>query len=408
MKKRNVRILEKIADTLADQGVKFHFLDERWKKGGDVDISVAEKSLKGFDKVMKKNSFTFRGKWPPWYRFYRQFLNGEFILIHVHVGRYEGLPPGVLEPKKVKRPRGYLLPAEEQIFYFVYRMALGEPLQKYESYLRELVRRDIDKRKMNNLFASVFKNPSEISELIQKAEFSKLNPKFKSSHFFPRAKMYVLNKSARFARRIHKVFSPAPYISIVGPDGSGKTTALNSTGNMLHKHGISFARVTGGRFRFQVLPLNWMFEKAEERYFEGREDVSHHARRYPSSASRIVLPFVYFTEYLLRRSLIARPLRKKNQVVLSDRSFIDVVVSPNTNTTIAKALYGIFPKPDATIYLFNTADVLAKRRPDHPRHDLEMQLESYNSLASYFTHKIKTTKKKETTKEIFSIILQQV
>lgn len=219
--------------------------------------------------------------------------------------------------------------------------------------------------------------------------------------------MYILNKTTEFVQRVRKTFSPAPYIAIIGPDGSGKTSTLDAVASMLREHNISFARITGSRFRFQVLPLNWVFGKAEKRYFGKEEGVSHHARRYPSSFSRIVLPFIYFLEYLLRHLLITRPLKKRNQVVLSDRSFIDVVVSPNINTAIARALYRALPKPDATVYLYNTSYVLAKRKPGHPRHDLEDQLKSYNSLANFFTRKIKTTEKKKVREEVFSLILSR-
>lgn len=127
MKEKNIQLTEKIAASLAERGVKFHFLDERWKRRGDVDVSVAGELLGDFDQVMKKNNFVLRGKWPPWSRYYRRFLNGEFIKIHVHVGRYQGLPAGILEPKEVAGLRGYFLSTEEQIFYFVYKIALGEP-----------------------------------------------------------------------------------------------------------------------------------------------------------------------------------------------------------------------------------------------------------------------------------------
>lgn len=408
MKKENIRLLEKIADSLVNLNVRFHFLDERWKKGGDVDICVAENSLDDFDRIMKKNDFIFEKGRHPMYRFYYRFLNEELVNIHVHIGKYQGLPTGLLEPKEVSMPRGYFLSTEEQIFYFVYRMALGEPFHKYKDYLTELVREKFDKDKLCNLLARVFKNPQEILSQILKTEFSRLDPRFKFSHNLSRAKMYLLNKSVKFLQHVHKALSPAPYIAIVGPDGSGKTTTLNDVIRMLREHNISSARITGGRFRFQLLPLNWMFEKAEKRYFEREEGVSRHARRYHSSLLQIIVPFIFYVEYLLRHLLIIRPLEKRNRVVLSDRSFVDVMVSPNTNTMIAKMLYGILPKPDATIYLFNTADVLAKRKPEHPRHDLETQLKAYGSLTDYFTCKIKTTEKERVAKKVFSTILSRI
>lgn len=407
MKEKNIQLIEKIADSLLNQNVKFRFLDERWKRRGDVDLVVAEESLDDFDHTMEKNNFVLRGEWPPWSRYYRGFFNGEFVKIHVHVGRYEGLPAGILEPKEAAEPRGYFLSTEEQIFYFVYKVALKEPLRKYEEYLYKLVQKGIDEKKLYDLLACVFKNPAEILQRVQKAEFSRLNPRFKFSHNFPRAKMYTLNKITKLVQHIRKMFSPAPYIAIIGPDGSGKTSTLDAVAGMLRKHDISFARVAGSRFHFQVLPLNWVFEKAEKRRFGKEEIVSNHARKYPSSLLQMVLPFLYSIEYLLRHLLIIHPLKKRNQVVISDRSFIDVVVSPNTNTTIAKTLYRALPKPDATIYLFNTADVLAKRKPEHPRYDLEAQLRTYNSLTNFFTRKIKTTDKKNVREEVFSLVISR-
>lgn len=407
MKEKNIQLIKKIADSLLDQNIKFRFLDERWKREGDVDLIVAAESLDDFDHVMKKNNFVLREKWLPWSHYYRGFFNEEFLKIHVHVGKYQGLPVGILEPKGAAGSRGYFLSTEEQIFYFVYKLALKEPLRKYEEYLYKLVRKGVDKKKLYDLLACVFRNPAEVLQCIQKAEFSRLNTKFKFSHNLPRAKMYALNKIAIFVQRIRKSFSPAPYIAIIGPDGSGKTSTLSAVASTLRGHGISFARVSGSRFHFQVLPLNWVFEKVEKRRWGEEEIVSNHARRYPSSLLQIILPFLYSIEYQLRHLLIIRPLKKRNQVVIADRSFIDVVVSPNTHTTIAKTLYGALSKPDATIYLFNTVDVLAKRKPEHPRHNLEAQLKAYSSLTNFFTQKIKTTNKKKVREEVFALIVSR-
>lgn len=407
MKEKNIQLVEKIADSLAERGVKFHFLDERWKESGDVDMCVAREFVSDFDHIMKEHGFVFKDDKNPRHRSYLQLLNNELVKVHVHVDKYEGLPFGLLEPREVTKPKGYFLSPEKQIFYFVYKIALGRPYQKYEKYLLNLIQKDIDVGKLYGFLKQVFSNSNEILTQILEGKFSELDFEFTFSHNLSRAKMYVLNKTTEFVQRVRKTFSPAPYIAIIGPDGSGKTSTLDAVASMLREHNISFGRITGSRFRFQVLPLNWVFGKAEKRYFGKEEGVSHHARRYPSSFSRIVLPFIYFLEYLLRHLLITRQLKKRNQVVLSDRSFIDVVVSPNTNTAIAKALYRALPKPDATVYLYNTSYVLAKRKPGHPRHDLADQLKSYNSLANFFTRKIKTTEKKKVREEVFSLILSR-
>lgn len=295
-------------------------------------------------------------------------------------------------------------PDEEQIFFFLYRMSTGEPFEKYKPYLEDFDVNELNTERLHSLLGEVFRNPDHILTKISEGEFSDISFEFSLSHTLSRIKRFALNKSVELVQRAKKILSPGFELDVVGPDGSGKTTAIEDLNELLDEHGIVYERVSGGRFSFQALPLDRIFEVAEKKQTGKEEETSEHARRYSSPIVKLITPFVYYLEYLFRHLQTVRPLRKKSEAVLSDRSFLDVIVSPNTNTPVSKMLYKILPKPSATVYLYNDLDVLDKRRPEHPRHDLERQLEAFDSLSEYYDNNIKTEGREEVSEKLLSIV----
>lgn len=408
MKEENIQFLECIADELIDAGVNFYFQDKRWMdEADDIDVNVAEESLDIFDSIMKKYNFVFRNSIHPNYLFYTKFSKGEFLKIHVQIGNYEGLPTDVLDPHDISKSGSYYLPKEEQIFFFVYRIALGESLEKYQRYLEDFVFEKVDKGHLLFLLDKVFRNPEDILSNVLNKDFSNLSFEFTFFHNLSRAKMFMLNQGIRTIRHFLNIGSKGVHIAVIGADGSGKTTAIQDSSEMLDKNDISWDYISGRRFTFQVLPLNWIFDVAEEKYSEKIKEDSKHARRYPSPFVKLITPFIYYLEYFLRALLKTRPIKKEYEVVLSDRSFIDVIASPNTFTLIAKILYKLLPKPDVTIYLYNDLDTLDNRRPQHPRYDLMRQMKVYNSLNNYYKYQIKTDDRDVVSEYIFTVILSQ-
>lgn len=399
MKKKNVHLIERLANSLASRNVKFFFLDKRWKKRGDIDVVVAKKSLKVFDQILRENDFTLIGKWPPWKRFYNKFSDGEFLTIDVHVGKYEGSPARILEPEISK---GYFLSTEKQLFYFIYRMGLGEPLWKYEDQFPELVR-NMNEEKLHGFLASVFKNPSEIVRMIKENRFSDLNPKFKISHTLVRTEKYILNLSAVFLGFIRKLTIPAPYVAIVGPDGSGKSTTLREIKKIFNSSKFKLKTMYAGRFTFHFLPFNFIMKKIKS---ERAKDETTEKLKYLSPPLKMLAPFAYYIEYLLRYFLRIYPARVLNKIVITERGFLDIYTSPNVDQSLTSFFMKILPSPKHVL-LWNSPSILSKRCSEYSKEDLERQLKKYNEFPSYIL-KLKTDDKKEIIEKVMEKLAEML
>lgn len=196
MKEENVRFMLEIADALSRSHVRFHFLDRRWQDEGDVDMCVARESANDFGRTMAEYGFASDGGGSR-QRFYSRLSNGERVNVHVHIDKYEGLPYGMLEPREASRSRGHFLPPEQQIFYLVYKIALGRSHRRYEKYFSDLIREDVGVEKLHDLLKRVFSNANEVLERVLDGRFSELEFKFTFPHNLSRLKMFILNKMQR-------------------------------------------------------------------------------------------------------------------------------------------------------------------------------------------------------------------
>src|SRR3989344_3234027 len=148
MNPQNVKLIQKLMEE-ASKTIPIRFVDNRWKKSGDIDIIVAKSSIKQFESILKTYEFKRKGKWPPQSRTYKAFHNNELISIGAHVGGYIGGFGGglgrlgkILEPKNTHEQ--YLTPAE-QMFIILYKYATRKEKQKYEEYYNELLSQNINK-----------------------------------------------------------------------------------------------------------------------------------------------------------------------------------------------------------------------------------------------------------------------
>ena len=79
MNKKNIQLIEKIANELYQNKIKYRFIDERWKIRGDVDMIISHDHIKKFEYILKKNNFKRKGFWPPQSRAYMGFHNNEIL-----------------------------------------------------------------------------------------------------------------------------------------------------------------------------------------------------------------------------------------------------------------------------------------------------------------------------------------
>ncbi|HLC75396.1 MAG TPA: hypothetical protein VJH88_06115, partial [Candidatus Nanoarchaeia archaeon] len=199
-------------------------------------------------------------------------------------------------------------------------------------------------------------------------------------------------KPNKIARRAYRVFWPGPVIAIVGCNGTGKSTMVKLLKEKLEAENLDVLTVYSGRIYFQMLPINWLLRFFTPDTIESKKSTDgqtnvREVRIFHSPILNVIAPFAYYLEYFLRMVKIY-PKRVFHDVVLMDRSFIDVFSSPNLNKKVCIVLFHLMPQPKHVL-LVNDAAVIAQRRPEFMMKHIQQQLDAYDALP-YYVLRVKT------------------
>lgn len=405
MKQKNIKFIEELAVQLSSQNLAYRFIDSRWIKRGDIDIIVATKDITKFEKILKENSFRRKGRWPPQSRSYKGFHNEEIISIGAHVGGYIGGFGGGLGRKGKKLNPTVSLPAEksilsteEKLFILLYKYGSRKQKQKYEEEYNQLRNEKIDSQKLASLCSLTFKNGEDIAKNVEEKKFlSEILLQFNTSQ---KIALAFRGKPNKILKRLYKVIKPSPYIAVVGCNGSGKSTTVKNVVAKLQQENIETAHIYSGRIQFHMLPINFFLKllkpdkiegkKVEQKNQQGaKEQFAREVRIFNSPLLNNIAPAAYYLEYLLRYLIEVHSKRIFNDLVITDRGYIDLFVSPNMNKKVCHFFFKILPKPKH-ILLWNDLDVLTERRPEFRHEDLEKQLAGYDRFSALYLMKIKT------------------
>lgn len=412
MNKNNIEFILDLLEDLKKNNVRLFFLDyDRWKDSKDIDICLNKKDVKKFHKILSKKGFKLLSFFFPWKLFYIKYQDGDIILFDVHLGKYEGVSESILFPNSLE----YFLDANKQLFYYIYRISLGQPHRKYEKYIKKLFNQ-FDEDVLLKYFEQYFTNASEIVQNLKKGHIYNIKPKHNIKHNLIRLFYYVRNKLFKTFGRFKKIFFPAPHVVVLGTDGSGKSTTVKELQKIFENSKFKLYYEYGGRYSFVCLRFMNIFikrmidKKIHESYNKSEKselsekDNNEVIINYKSKLIGLGSPFVYYIEYLLR-TLCLYPKRLKYSMVLSDRWFYDLITSPNASNKIVSFLIKLFPKPSLLIYLYNDVDVLRKRRPEHPKEDLERQLSRFEKIEDIFDLRIKAENKEKVINEVIGKII---
>jgi thymidylate kinase len=270
-----------------------------------------------------------------------------------------------------------------------------------------LLDKKIDEKKLYGLLTRLFKNPEEV---LKQVKAKKDLGGIKAELIRKYARREKLTKRIfRLIKYSYKIFFPAPYVAIVGTDGSGKTTTVENLAAKLKQNKYKVVYFYGGRAKDQIIPVG----KIVNFFRHGRRKIKKDKEEskltpivvYKSKTIKIVTPMIYYIEYWLRYLSQIFFLRIKYDIILTDRSFIDIFASPNTNKFICKALFKLIPNPKHVL-IWIEPKIAEKRSGGHPSEDLERQLKEYFKLKDKYIFVIKTDKGKEAVvDEIFNKVV---
>ena len=195
-------------------------------------------------------------------------------------------------------------------------------------------------------------------------------------------------------------------ISIIGPDGAGKSTMAVELEKCLRAGGKKVVRVYTGRGRGQILPLGKFGGNALKRQDKsfGGGTVSFFRRCLYTFAAPL-----FAVDLGLRYLFFIFPKRCTRTIFITDKYFTDLFLMKYVPVWMKKFLLWFFPTPTITFYLYNSATVLHSRRPQESIVELNRQLELFEQLQERFLlQRIITVDEKTTQNEVCRRVMEMV
>ena len=399
-------LADKIRKDLNELNIEFYLLKDYFEdeSPNDIDILCSIKNRKALHKVLKKQGYKtfFFGHNAI---FYHAYYSGEIIRLHIHFNYFFYLINMKDASKfhygnKIKKLKKELFVASD-----IYKYKSGRSSEKYLARIKDGIRNTDE-----DITTSILKKKFAEESIISFTKETNLKNALDKLKFLPKNKMKkipfkIFRKIDNLLIYIIKAIKPSPFIAIIGTDGSGKTTSAENITKELRKTKFRVSSVYEGRYKFKYLKfMNKVTKHIGKKKRKSSSSKNSSIVSYKSSFVHYLTPIIYYFEYLLRYIFSTMILRRKNNFVIVDRSFIDVIISKNTNTRIARLCYFLLPKPSHTIFLYNSPDIIAKRK-NHPIEDIKLQLESYQNNKKYYSIQIKTDNKEQTKQDILKFIL---
>ena len=173
----------------------------------------------------------------------------------------------------------------------------------------------------------------------------------------------------------HHVRPPFPWIAILGPDGSGKSSVIAGLRENLEM------------MRVDTRLTHWRPNVFSRRELTDGGVVSNPQAQVPhGKISSIAKLFMLAIDWWVGFFTTARHARAKTAIWFSDRYYRDLLVDPiryryGASLWPARFLYRFFPKPDRVIVLTGDAEVIHARKQEVTLGELKRQLMAYEEVA---------------------------
>ncbi len=192
-----------------------------------------------------------------------------------------------------------------------------------------------------------------------------------------------------FYRLKHFIFPKGEFVSVSGPDGSGKSTVLESTKKPLER---LFRSRSGnhGHFRPNWLPRIANVAKTAGVLSKVDEAYASPHRGKPSGFLGSLFRFSYYlTDYIFGYFLKIRPALVRRELVLYDRYYFDMVADQGRSRIllplwIRKMALWFIPLPNTAFFIHAPSAIIRKRKK-------ELSLEKIEQLNAYYLKMAETS-----------------
>ncbi len=201
-----------------------------------------------------------------------------------------------------------------------------------------------------------------------------------------------------------KFFKNYPLISIIGPDGAGKSTLAEALVKYLQQHHRKAVLSYTGRGRGQLLPVRTLGNVYK--YREKKKD----STQQPSLGKRRVIYTlaapIFAMDLWLRYPFRIWPLRQRRTIVVTDRYCTDILLMEHVPFRFKSFLFRFFPVPTMTFLLYHSAEVLHERREEESVQELERQLALFEQMSELLPlKKILTNGTENVNEEVFATVM---
>ena len=203
----------------------------------------------------------------------------------------------------------------------------------------------------------------------------------------------------------------APLISIVGPDGAGKTSLAEHIAVYLKNTERRISVTYTGRGRGHLLPISragYLYKKNEQKNEKKRQKM-HEGKQNTAESVKllyvIALP-VFAIDLMLRYLFLIFPQRLRKKIVITDRYATDILLMKHVPMWMKKCAVFLFPKPTISVLLYNDAALLHQRRTEEPVEELQRQLDILKK--GKYTMCVQTTDKEKDTQRVIDAVMTEL
>lgn len=361
-----------------------------------IDLVVTEKDYPHFSKILKslnfrkrKQQFSLKHK-----AFFKINDNLETVSFDVQVGGVHWndmcyLHEDLILKNKIMKSFFYVPNNNDTFIMLLVHSILGKRFfkpeyQKILHHLISVINFDNVKKELSKIFN---KNIAEkLLGLIKENQFDKID-------CYPLIFLYLIKKpkhffiftslSWRYFLQRKNPFRIGPLISILGPDGSGKSTMVRELNNYLIQQNRKTSIIYTGRGRDHILPITNLGRSYKKKEKDSYGDKEKQLVKKTSFKVKLIYTLaapVFTLDLYLRYWFRIFPQRFKKKIVITDRYCSDIILMRNVPFFFKRILLSLFPKPTLSIYLHNDAGILHQRRPEEPIIELDRQMEIFNQF----------------------------